>query len=57
MLNNGNDISHPNTVMSFQEVKNNSNAGDQPNQVPGIGRCDCNKFNGDEASLRKLWGV
>lgn len=33
------------------------NAGDQPHQVPGIGRCDRDKFNGDEADLQKLWGV
>jgi lysozyme len=30
-------------------------AGPQPHQVPGIGRCDRDKFNGDEASLRALW--
>lgn len=33
------------------------NAGDQPRQVPGIGRCDRDKFNGDEAGLRKFWSV
>lgn len=33
------------------------NAGDQPHQVPGIGRCDRDKFNGDLAGLKKLWGV
>lgn len=33
------------------------NAGDQPHQVPSIGRCDRDKFNGDDAGLRKLWGV
>jgi lysozyme len=32
------------------------NAGSQPHQVPGIGRCDRNKFNGDEVQLRSLWG-
>jgi lysozyme len=32
------------------------NAGPQPHQVPGIGRCDRNKFNGDGTQLRKLWG-
>jgi lysozyme len=31
-------------------------AGSQPHQVPGIGRCDRDKFNGDEAALRRLWG-
>src|SRR5947207_14291695 len=31
------------------------NAGMQPHQVPGIGRCDREKFNGDEATLRQLW--
>jgi lysozyme len=31
--------------------------GPQPHQVPGVGRCDRNKFNGDEAGLRRLWGV
>jgi|CXWL01.1.fsa_nt_gi lysozyme len=30
--------------------------GPQPHQVPGIGRCDRNKFNGTEAELRALWG-
>jgi len=30
-------------------------AGPQPHQVPGIGRCDRDKFNGDEPSLRALW--
>jgi lysozyme len=30
--------------------------GPQPHQVPGIGRCDRDKFNGDEAGLRRLWG-
>jgi lysozyme len=32
------------------------NAGSQPHQVRGVGRCDRNKFNGDEAGLRRLWG-
>lgn len=32
------------------------NAGPQPHQVPGVGRCDRDKFNGDEAGLRRLWG-
>jgi lysozyme len=31
-------------------------AGLQPHWVPGIGRCDRDKFNGDEAGLRRLWG-
>ena len=31
------------------------NNGPQPHQVPGIGRCDRDKYNGDEASLRALW--
>jgi lysozyme len=31
-------------------------AGPQPHQVPGIGRCDRDKFNGDETGLRRLWG-
>ena len=31
-------------------------AGLQPHQVTGIGRCDRDKFNGDETELRKLWG-
>jgi lysozyme len=30
-------------------------AGMQPHQVPGIGRCDRDKFNGDEAALQQLW--
>jgi len=33
------------------------NTGDQPHQVPGIGRCDRDKFNGDDAGLLRLWGV
>jgi lysozyme len=33
------------------------NTGDQPHQVPGIGRCDRDKFNGDLAGLQRLWGV
>ena len=33
------------------------NAGDQPHQIPGIGRCDRNKFNGNLEGLQKLWGV
>ena len=57
MLNNVIDISHHNTVASFQEVKNNGNAGDQPHQVPGIGRCDRNKFNGSMEGLQKICGV
>ena len=32
-------------------------AGPQPHQVPGIGRCDRDKFNGDEAALRRLWAA
>jgi lysozyme len=31
-------------------------AGSQPHQVSGVGRCDRDKFNGDEAGLRRLWG-
>jgi lysozyme len=30
-------------------------AGDAPHQVPGIGRCDRDKFNGSESELRALW--
>ncbi len=33
------------------------NIGPQPHRVPGIGRCDRDKFNGSEAQLRTLWGV
>jgi lysozyme len=33
------------------------NDGPQPHRVPGVGRCDRDKFNGDEAGLRRLWGV
>jgi Lyzozyme M1 (1,4-beta-N-acetylmuramidase) len=33
------------------------NAGPQPHQVPGFGRCDRNKFNGDLDELRRLWSV
>ena len=31
--------------------------GPEPHQVKGIGRCDRDKFNGNEMQLRKLWGV
>jgi len=31
------------------------NAGPQPHQVSGVGRCDRDKFNGDEAALRAFW--
>lgn len=30
--------------------------GPNPHEVPGVGRCDRDKFNGDEAGLRRLWG-
>jgi len=33
------------------------NAGPQPHQVPGIGRCDRDKFNGDLSRLQRLWGI
>lgn len=33
------------------------NAGSQPHQVPGIGRCDHDKFNGSLDDLKRLWGV
>lgn len=33
------------------------NIGPQPHQVPGIGRCDRDKFNGDLDGLKKLWGI
>lgn len=33
------------------------NAGDQPHQVPGIGRCDRDKFNGNLEGLQSLWGI
>jgi lysozyme len=29
--------------------------GPDPHTVPGVGRCDRDKFNGGEAQLRKLW--
>lgn len=29
--------------------------GPEPHKVAGIGRCDRDKFNGNEAQLRKLW--
>lgn len=32
-------------------------SGSQPHQVPGIGLCDRDKFNGDESGLRRLWGT
>jgi len=30
--------------------------GPEPHSVPGAGLCDRDKFNGDEAALRALWG-
>jgi lysozyme len=30
--------------------------GPEPHTVPGIGRCDRDKFNGSETQLRDLWG-
>ena len=30
-------------------------AGDEPHQIPGIGRCDRDKFNGTEEELRQFW--
>jgi lysozyme len=33
------------------------NMGSQPHDVPGIGDCDRNKFNGSLKNLKKLWGI
>lgn len=33
------------------------NAGSQPHQVPGIGRCDRDTYNGDLDGMKRLWGV
>jgi len=33
------------------------NAGPQPHEVGGMGRCDRDKFNGDINGLRRLWGA
>jgi len=33
------------------------NVGPTPHDVPGIGFCDRDKFNGDESKLKTLWGV
>jgi lysozyme len=30
--------------------------GPEPHQVPGVGRCDRDMFNGGEQQLRQLWG-
>jgi lysozyme len=32
-------------------------SGSPPYEVPGIGRCDRDQFNGDVNELNKLWGV
>ena len=32
------------------------NDGPQPHQVRGVGRCDRDKFNGEEAGLKRLFG-
>ncbi len=42
-------------TFTFWQYTDGSN-GPQPHQVPGIGRCDRDKFNGSEAGLRRLWG-
>ena len=31
--------------------------GPEPHPVNGIGRCDRDKFNGNENQLRELWGA
>jgi lysozyme len=31
------------------------NVGSTPHDVPGIGHCDRNKFNGDQSQLEKMW--
>jgi lysozyme len=31
--------------------------GPQPYEVAGVGRCDRDMFNGDEAQLQALWGA
>jgi lysozyme len=33
------------------------NNGPQPHQVPGIGPCDRDKFNGDSTQLKNWWGT
>ena len=35
----------------------NGGMGNEPYEVPGIGRCDRNHFNGDLDALHRLWGV
>jgi len=30
--------------------------GPEPHEIPGIGRCDRDKFGGDAAALAKFWG-
>jgi len=32
-------------------------SGPKPHEVPGIGRCDRDMWNGSEEGLRRLWGV
>lgn len=32
-------------------------AGPEPHEIPGIGRCDRDQFNGSEAVLRRLWAT
>ena len=44
------------TTFTFWQYTD-GNAGPQPHQVGGIGRCDRDKFNGDLSGLRRLWGV
>jgi len=33
------------------------NKGAQPHTVQGVGKCDRDRFNGDQAGLQALWGV
>jgi lysozyme len=35
----------------------NGAAGPLPHDVPGVGLCDRDKFNGDIGGLKRLWGV
>jgi lysozyme len=49
----------PNTWKTFTFWQyTDGNDGPQPHQVNGVaGGCDRDKFNGDESSLRQLWGA
>ena len=41
------------TMLQYTDGAN----GPEPHEVPGVGPCDRDMFNGGEQQLRRLWGV